>query len=87
MVYVPPVSISYAIARADRYYQYAGMIYITDAHIAGSTHTFPTETGTVQMTTDLPCEEQHYESGVSDPNGTRSDHQLIRFRTYLSLPR
>jgi hypothetical protein len=41
------------------------MIYITDAHIAGSTHTFPTQTGTVQITTDLPCEEQQYESGVS----------------------
>lgn len=41
------------------------MIYITDAHIAGSTHSFPTQTGSVQMTTDLPCEEYQYESGVS----------------------
>ena len=41
------------------------MIYITDAHIAGSTHSFPTQTGVVQITTDLPCEERQYESGVS----------------------
>lgn len=40
------------------------MIYITDAHIAGSTHTYPTETGAVQIMTALPCEEQYFESGV-----------------------
>lgn len=39
------------------------MIYITDAHIAGSTHTYPTETGAVQIMTALPCEEQYFESG------------------------
>ncbi|KAH7406266.1 C6 transcription factor [Phaeosphaeria sp. MPI-PUGE-AT-0046c] len=39
------------------------MIYITDAHIAGSTHTYPTRTGAAQTTTDLPCEEQQYEAG------------------------
>jgi hypothetical protein len=41
------------------------MIYITDAHIAGSTHSFPSQTGAIHITTDLPCEEQEYESGVS----------------------
>jgi hypothetical protein len=41
------------------------MIYITDAHIAGSTHTFPTQTNEVEITTGLPCEEQQYQSGVS----------------------
>lgn len=46
------------------------MIYLTDAHIAGSTHVFPTQTGDVQMTTDLPCEEEQYESGVSNPQST-----------------
>jgi hypothetical protein len=40
------------------------MIYTTDAHIAGSLHTYPTQTGGVQITTELPCEEQQYESGV-----------------------
>lgn len=39
-------------------------IYITDAHIAGSIHSYPTQTGAVQVTTHLPCEEQQYESGV-----------------------
>ncbi|KAL2819561.1 hypothetical protein BDW59DRAFT_151348 [Aspergillus cavernicola] len=38
-------------------------IYITDAHIAGSTHTFPFRTSKVEMTTDLPCDETGYESG------------------------
>ena len=40
-------------------------VYITDAHIAGSTHTFPFRTSEVKMTTALPCEEHCYESGVS----------------------
>jgi hypothetical protein len=40
-------------------------VYITDAHIAGSTHTFPFRTSSIKMTADLPCEEQCYESGVS----------------------
>jgi hypothetical protein len=41
------------------------MVYITDAHIAGSTHTFLSQTSHVEVTTDLPCEKQQYESGVS----------------------
>lgn len=40
-------------------------LYITDAHIAGSTHTYPTKTGKVPITVGLPCEEDYYESGVS----------------------
>jgi hypothetical protein len=40
-------------------------IYITDAHISGSTHTYPTQTGRIQTSTELPCEEHLYESGVS----------------------
>jgi hypothetical protein len=43
------------------------MIYITDAHIAGSTHSFPTKSGAVEMTAGLPCEEHKYESGVRTP--------------------
>jgi hypothetical protein len=45
------------------------MVYITDAHIAGSTHTFPSQKSNVEITTGLPREEQQYESGVSNkPN-------------------
>ena len=40
-------------------------LYITDAHIAGSTHSFPTKTGNIQTSVGLPCEEESYESGVS----------------------
>lgn len=39
-------------------------IYITDAHIAGSTQTYPYRTSHVEMGVNLPCEEQNYESGV-----------------------
>ncbi|KAF2009320.1 hypothetical protein BU24DRAFT_428857 [Aaosphaeria arxii CBS 175.79] len=39
-------------------------LYITDAHIAGSTHTFPTKTGALHITTELPCEEELYDCGV-----------------------
>jgi hypothetical protein len=46
------------------------MIYITDARIAGSTYTFPSQTSDVEVTTGLPCEEQHYESGVSNQSNS-----------------
>jgi len=45
-------------------------IYITDAHISGSSHSYPTQTGAAQITADLPCEEQQYESGVGDKSPT-----------------
>lgn len=41
------------------------LLYVTDGHIAGSTHTFPTRIGDVPMSVLLPCEEVFYESGVS----------------------
>jgi hypothetical protein len=40
-------------------------LYVTDAHIAGSTSTFPFRTSSVEMDVDLPCDEEFYESGVS----------------------
>lgn len=40
-------------------------IYITDAHISGNAHSYSTQTGAAQITAELPCEEQQYESGVS----------------------
>lgn len=45
------------------------MIYVTDGHIAGSTHTFPTRIGSIGTTTLLPCEEDCYESGVCIHSG------------------
>lgn len=39
-------------------------LYVTDAHIAGSTHTFPTRVSGIEVTTLLPCEDECYESGV-----------------------
>lgn len=41
------------------------VIYITDAHLAGSTHTYPFKTIHVRMNVDLPCEEDSYALGVS----------------------
>lgn len=42
------------------------LFYVTDAHIAGSTHTFPFRTSNIDITVDLPCEEQEYHSGVTN---------------------
>lgn len=40
------------------------LIHITDAHLAGSTHTFPFKTGNLYMSVDLPCSKDMYASGV-----------------------
>ena len=40
------------------------LIPITDAHIAGSIHSFPLKTGSLYMSVDLPCSEDMYASGV-----------------------
>jgi hypothetical protein len=45
------------------------MIYIADAHMAGSTHTYPLRTTNIPVTVDMPCEEHDYESGVSTLQG------------------
>lgn len=39
-------------------------IYMTDAHIAGSTSSYPFRTSGMEMSVDLPCDEDAYESGV-----------------------
>ncbi|KAF2877233.1 hypothetical protein BDV95DRAFT_480991 [Massariosphaeria phaeospora] len=54
-------------------------IYITDAHIAGSTHSFPTQTAQVKITTKLPCEEHLYESGNIPPPSTLRDYDMREF--------
>ena len=40
------------------------LIYITDAHFAGSTHTYPFKLNTVFISVDLPSEEESYLLGV-----------------------
>ncbi|KAL6231577.1 hypothetical protein BDW75DRAFT_233483 [Aspergillus navahoensis] len=54
-------------------------VYMTDAHIAGSTSTFPFRTSTVEMSCDLPCGEAEYESGVCP--ALRLLHKIPRPRT------
>lgn len=48
------------------------MVYTTDAHISGSTHSYPIQTDVAQITAGLPCEEQQYESGVRLPPSNRN---------------
>ncbi|KAF2818720.1 putative C6 transcription factor, partial [Ophiobolus disseminans] len=65
-------------------------IYITDAHIAGSGHSFPTQTGAAQITADLPCEELQYESGnIPPPASLRSygvrEFSDIEFSSFAQL--
>ncbi|CAG5157178.1 uncharacterized protein ALTATR162_LOCUS4970 [Alternaria atra] len=55
------------------------MIYVTDAHIAGSTHSFPTQSGAVEMTVGLPCEEHKYESGDIPPPATLRSYDIREF--------
>ncbi|KAF2110455.1 hypothetical protein BDV96DRAFT_202238 [Lophiotrema nucula] len=48
-------------------------LYVTDAHIAGSTHSYPTKTVALKITADLPCEEAFYESGnIPSPTPLRA---------------
>jgi hypothetical protein len=67
-------------------------IYMTDAHIAGSTSTYPFRTSGMDMSVDLPCDEDAYESGVSLETfpGYNSDNDgpcLTRDRKYLHRER
>lgn len=52
--------------------------HVTDASVSGSTHSFPTQTSVVQVTTELPCEEQQYETGVCLDLPTTSYNLLTR---------
>ncbi|KAK9236431.1 hypothetical protein V1525DRAFT_217702 [Lipomyces kononenkoae] len=53
-------------------------IYITDAHIAGSTHTYPFRTSRVEMDVHLPCEEKCYEAGIP-PSRTLQEYDMREF--------
>ncbi|CEL02047.1 hypothetical protein ASPCAL01622 [Aspergillus calidoustus] len=54
-------------------------LYITDAHIAGSTSTFPFRTSNVEMDVDLPCDEEFYESGNIPRVRTLQDYDMREF--------
>ncbi|KAE8355924.1 hypothetical protein BDV28DRAFT_155047 [Aspergillus coremiiformis] len=54
-------------------------IYVTDAHIAGSTHKFPFRTSSVKMDVDLPCEEDEYESGNIPRPRTLHEYDMREF--------
>ncbi|KAL3433549.1 hypothetical protein BDV09DRAFT_171662 [Aspergillus tetrazonus] len=54
-------------------------IYMTDAHIAGSTSTFPFRTSNVEMNCDLPCDEAEYESGRIPRPRTLQDYDMREF--------
>ncbi|KAL5339643.1 hypothetical protein BJX70DRAFT_363530 [Aspergillus crustosus] len=65
-------------------------IYMTDAHIAGSTTTFPLRTHGVEVSVDLPCEETDYESGNIPKPRTLNDYDMREFledddRTFSSF--
>ncbi|KUM58026.1 hypothetical protein ACN42_g9151 [Penicillium freii] len=55
------------------------VIYITDAHIAGSTHTYPFRTSGIEITTDLPCEEEQYEKGAIPSPRSLEDYENREF--------
>ncbi|KAF7586651.1 hypothetical protein BBP40_008520 [Aspergillus hancockii] len=54
-------------------------IYATDAHIAGSTHTFPFRTSHIEMDVDLPCEEDEYETGNIPRPRTLHEYDMREF--------
>ncbi|KAL4793945.1 hypothetical protein BDV19DRAFT_206962 [Aspergillus venezuelensis] len=65
-------------------------VYMTDAHIAGSTSTFPFKTSGLEMSCDLPCDEASYESGNIPPPRTLADYDMREFlddeeRTFSSF--
>ncbi|GFF45245.1 hypothetical protein IFM62136_00204 [Aspergillus lentulus] len=54
-------------------------IYITDAHIAGSTHSYPFRTNGIHMDVHLPCEEDEYESGNIPNPRTLEEYDMREF--------
>ncbi|KAL4974659.1 hypothetical protein BDW66DRAFT_152693 [Aspergillus desertorum] len=54
-------------------------VYMTDAHIAGSTSTFPFRTSKIEMSCDLPCDEAEYESGQILRPRTLQDYDMREF--------
>ncbi|KAL4963855.1 putative C6 transcription factor [Aspergillus stella-maris] len=65
-------------------------VYMTDAHIAGSTSTFPFKTSGLEMSADLPCDEAAYECGDIPRPRTLADYDMREFlddedRTFSSF--
>ncbi|KAL4900137.1 hypothetical protein BDW74DRAFT_104479 [Aspergillus multicolor] len=54
-------------------------VYMTNAHIAGSTSTFPFRTSGIEMSCDLPCDEAEYESGKIPRPRTLQDYDMREF--------
>ncbi|EAS35802.2 C6 transcription factor [Coccidioides immitis RS] len=54
-------------------------IYVTEAHITGTTRSFPTKTGGLHITTALPCEDHNYQSGTIPPPRTLYEYDMREF--------
>ncbi|KAL2811989.1 hypothetical protein BJX63DRAFT_432995 [Aspergillus granulosus] len=54
-------------------------LYLTDAHIAGSTSTFPFRTSGLEMDVDLPCDEEYYERGNIPRVRTLQEYDMREF--------
>jgi hypothetical protein len=59
-------------------------IYITDAIIAGTTHTYPHRMSSVDVDVYLPCDERSYELGVSPSPTTLQSPQTISLDFFAS---
>ncbi|GCB18988.1 hypothetical protein AAWM_01873 [Aspergillus awamori] len=62
------------------------LVYITDAHVAGSTHVYPFRTSNIDMSVDLPCEEEDYEAGVICPPTTLEVYDIREFLPEADRP-
>ncbi|OJJ05028.1 hypothetical protein ASPVEDRAFT_55065 [Aspergillus versicolor CBS 583.65] len=58
-------------------------IYMTDAHIAGSTSSYPFRTSGMEMSVDLPCDEDAYESDYDMREFLDDDERM--FSSYAEL--
>ncbi|KAL1611958.1 hypothetical protein SLS60_000181 [Paraconiothyrium brasiliense] len=54
-------------------------MHVTDVHIAGSTHTFQGLSVKLPITTDLPCEEQCYETGLIPLPASLKNYDIREF--------
>ncbi|KAH8804596.1 putative C6 transcription factor [Xylogone sp. PMI_703] len=54
-------------------------IYITDAHVAGSSYRYPYRTSRVEMDVPLPCEESDYEIGKIPQPRTLQEYEMREF--------
>ncbi|KAG8527475.1 uncharacterized protein KY384_007627 [Bacidia gigantensis] len=55
------------------------LIYTTDGHVAGSTHSFLLRTTNITSTVDLPCEEEDYELMCVPNSRTLSEFDMREF--------